>query len=128
MSDQNVPQLPKLGDIFFAVCTTAIRNTSWKYADFEKIKFVEGQLALLAKFVLYQQQQLAIKPATEPQDANVGVEIEPAPEVKTLEEAVNEPAPTTPSPDPKLMAETAPAEVNAFAEPAPAEEGQKKNS
>lgn len=42
---------PKLDSLFFAVCSTAIKNTSWKYADFEKVKFVEGQLLALKNYV-----------------------------------------------------------------------------
>ena len=44
--------MPRLNDLFFAVCSTAIQNTSWKYADFEKVKVVEGQLAALHQFFL----------------------------------------------------------------------------
>jgi hypothetical protein len=43
-------KMPRLNDLFFAVCSTAIQNTSWKYADFEKVKVVEGQLAALHQF------------------------------------------------------------------------------
>lgn len=42
---------PKLDSLFFAVCSTAIKNTSWKYADFEKVKLVEGQLLALKNYV-----------------------------------------------------------------------------
>jgi len=43
-------KMPRLNDLFFAVCSTAIQNTSWKYADFEKVKVVEGELAALHEF------------------------------------------------------------------------------
>lgn len=45
-------KMPRLGDLFFAVCSTGIQNTSWKYADFEKVQMVEGQLAALHEFYL----------------------------------------------------------------------------
>jgi hypothetical protein len=46
----NNPKLPNLEPLFFAVCRTAIKNTAWKYSDFEKVKFVEGQLDALEIF------------------------------------------------------------------------------
>lgn len=44
-------QMPKLDKLFFAVCRTAIKNTSWKYSEFEKIRFVEGKLDALEEFL-----------------------------------------------------------------------------
>lgn len=44
--------MPDLGDLFFAVCQTAIQNSAWKHADFERVKFVEGQLDALREFVM----------------------------------------------------------------------------
>lgn len=49
MPEQNHP-LPRLEALFFDVCKTAIECTSWKYADFEKVKIVEGQIAALHSF------------------------------------------------------------------------------
>lgn len=45
-------QMPMLDDLFFNVCSTAIKNTSWKYADFEKVKNVEGKLDQLHAFLI----------------------------------------------------------------------------
>ena len=42
-----MPNEVKLDQMFFAVCQTAIKNCSWKYADFGKVRAVEGQLAAL---------------------------------------------------------------------------------
>lgn len=92
---ENQNNLPRLEGLFFAVCKTAIEQTSWKFADFEKVKFVEGQLdALHAFFVDYYKNEQAqilaaqnkpveqidltnAQPATEP-DKGVSIP-EPAP-------------------------------------------------
>lgn len=52
---------PKLDNIFFAVCQTAIKNTAWKYGDFEAVKRAEGQLEALRLYALEQN-----TPAQEP--------------------------------------------------------------
>lgn len=51
--------LPRLEGLFFNVCNTAIEQTSWKFADFEKVKFVQGQLNALYNFFkeYYEQEQ-----------------------------------------------------------------------
>ena len=86
------PKFPAIDDLFFAVCQTAIKNTAWKYQDFEKVKFVEGQLEQLREFTQFikQSAKVAEKPADAPVDP--GVEIKaPAPAVeKTLDQAVND--------------------------------------
>jgi len=69
-------KMPQLGDLFFAVCQTAISNSAWKHADFEKVKFVEGQLEALRLHLL--SAQLAGTPqvetkATETTNASVEV-------------------------------------------------------
>jgi len=61
-------ELPKLGDLFFVVCRTAIQNTSWKYSEFERIKFVEGQLDALEN---YFKQPVEDQPV----DEGVGIEL-----------------------------------------------------
>jgi len=63
---------PKLDNLFFAVCSTAIKNTSWKYADFEKVKVVEGQLLALKNYV----DSLPTEAPKETPKEEVGVAIE----------------------------------------------------
>jgi len=117
MPEQNPNvELPRLNDLFFAVCSTAIKNVAWKYSDFEKVKVVEGQLAALnAYFVdLYtkEAEAAAKQPATEQPTEEAGVAIElpkttlptapvdKAPEApQTLEQALSdEPAPAPVAP------------------------------
>ena len=94
--------MPRLDDLFFAVCATGIKNCAWKYADFEKVKVVEGQLQALHAFFIdfYQQEELAKqkeKPAPAEQPANdKGVDIEmPKP---IADPVVATPAPVKPAP------------------------------
>lgn len=116
--------LPRLEGLFFAVCNTAIENTSWKFADFEKVKLVQGQLAALHEFFVdyYKNEQEAIlaaqnkpveqvnlsaaQPATEP-DKGISIP-EPtpmtAPVTETTTAAIPEPVvpvvPVVPTPAP----------------------------
>lgn len=103
--------LPRLEGLFFAVCNTAIENTSWKFADFEKVKLVQGQLAALHAFFVdyYKHEQEAIlaaqdkpaeqvnlsaaQPATEP---DKGISI-PEPALMSAPAPI---APTEPIPEP----------------------------
>ncbi len=45
-------KMPQLGDLFFSVCQSAIQSAAWKHADFENVKFVEGQLAALREYII----------------------------------------------------------------------------
>lgn len=92
-------KLPRLEELFFAVCNTAIENCSWPYKDMPRIEFVKGQLASLHDFVfgLYEQ-EAAIR-----EQANVSapvaspeaiVEPQTIPEVPVT--ATTEPIPSTP--------------------------------
>jgi len=112
--------LPRLEGLFFAVCNTAIENTSWKFADFEKVKLVQGQLAALHAFFVdyYKKEQEAIlaaknkpveqinlsaaQPATEP---DKGISI-PEPTPMTAQEPV---APTAAIPEPVVPVVPTPA-------------------
>lgn len=101
MPDKNpneVPALPRLNDLFFAVCATAIKNCAWKYADFEKVKFVEGQLAALhAFFNEFYRQEEAAKPAEKQPANDAGVEIEiPKQTIAAAPEAAKPAAPVAP--------------------------------
>ena len=58
-----MPNEIKLDELFFAVCQTAIKNCSWKYADFEKVRAVEGQLAALKAAVFVSKPAEATEPA-----------------------------------------------------------------
>lgn len=111
-------EMPKLGDLFFAVCRTAIKNTSWKYAEFEKIKFVEGQLDALEDYFK--------QPAkTETADEDEGVKIE-LPNVTITPEFSNpmgQISTTAPSVDKDSFLEPA-----CVVEPPVASEQEKKNS
>lgn len=74
--------MPKLDDMFFAVCQTAIKNCAWKYSDFEAVKRAEGQLDMLRTVMLASQvSPEAILPAN-PE----------ASEPKTINEPAKEPA------------------------------------
>lgn len=80
------PKFPAIDELFFAVCITAIKHTAWKYSDFEKVKFVEGQLAQLKTFADFVKAQTKLAPANEPADEAIktdGVEIKvPGPNVE----------------------------------------------
>lgn len=43
----NENQMPILDQDFFDVVSSAIKNCSWKYSDFEKVKKVEGLISAL---------------------------------------------------------------------------------
>lgn len=49
---QNSASFPNIGQLFFDVCRTAIKNCAWKYNEFDNIKFVEGQLDSLENFII----------------------------------------------------------------------------
>ena len=66
MQDPTKPfslEVPQLNNEFFAVCSTAIKNCSWKYSEMETIRMVEGQLAALHSF--YAEFYVAKKKAAE---------------------------------------------------------------
>jgi len=70
----STPKLPEVGDLFFAVCFSAIQNTSWKRSDFDKVAFVEGQLQALREYFL------ALKrPVANPEAAKMAQDTTPAP-------------------------------------------------
>lgn len=115
MQNEPMPntELPELGDLFFAVCRTAIKNTTWKYAEFEKIKFVEGQLDALEDFF------------KQPEEIDGDVEIE-LPIVTTTPEFSNplgQISATAPEVDKDVISEPA-----CVVEPPVASEQEKKNS
>ena len=78
-------KLPKLNGLFFSVVQTAIENTAWKRADFDRVAEVEGQLKALSFF--YRDYYVAEKIKAEAQakinaNANANVELD-----KTVEAA-----------------------------------------
>ena len=85
-----MPNEIKLDEMFFAVCQTAIKNCAWKYADFDKIRNVEGQLAALKDAVFVP----AIPKTPEPENVSALAGIaQPAPvkeaPVQTKAEVLN---------------------------------------
>jgi len=100
MQNETTPAMPELGALFFAVCETAIANTAWKRVDFDKVKFVEGQLKALAVFVTSQ----AKKPAAPVEEEGVDLAAALADEPKS-----------EPEPEPQQPA-TAPATAPAAPE------------
>lgn len=90
--------MPKLDEMFFAVCQTAIKNCAWKYSDFEAVKRAEGQLDMLRTAMLASQTYPDPKPVAEQPD------IAPE-EPKTVNEPEVVPAP---KPEAPVAPETAP--------------------
>ena len=96
-------KMPRLNDLFFAVCSTAIQNTSWKYADFEKVKAVEGQLAALHQFFVefYKEEKpevlgelekvdgVPIKEIVKPEEPIKQPEAKPTSEAATVEKIIS---------------------------------------
>ncbi|MCK4454461.1 hypothetical protein KAU51_03965 [Candidatus Parcubacteria bacterium] len=62
-------KLPKLNGLFFNVVQTAIENTAWKRADFDKVAEAESQLKALSFF--YRDYYAAEKIKAEAANANV---------------------------------------------------------
>lgn len=93
--------LPRLEGLFFAVCNTAIENTSWKFADFEKVKLVQGQLAALhAFFVDYYKHE---------QEAILAAQNKPVEQINlSAAQPATEPDKGISIPDPALMSAPAP--------------------
>jgi len=96
-------EFPKLGDIFFSVIQTALRETSWKYKDLPLIQNVEAQLVELNAFALKLKEvnELPIEAPealSEPQkqrtvNETIGVDIKPEPTAPQTMGAETNPAP-----------------------------------
>lgn len=98
-------KLPKLNGLFFNVIETAIQNTAWKRADFDKVAEVEGQLRALSFFYeeYYKGEQAKAKNNLD----KIAVPVEKVAPVEIEDPATKDPTPEiAPGADPKVPEET----------------------
>jgi len=100
MIDLNKPMTKDGVGIFFAVCKTAIANTSWARGDFQAVQHVENQLKYLEDYCRQEFREES-KPKPEPSQEKKPASENPEPVKPEPKEEVEKPEPKPEESEPK---------------------------